>query len=375
MALARKVVLGMRKTRITALLIMIFFALIALIFSRKEINEISVEKERKAQQHEDISKRLEKLRKEGPKKEKYFSVTRVSFIKEEEPEEIHMIFVGDILLARRPGYTMRDTGNINYPFEKVKEKLSSADLTFGNMEGCFTGNVVTGNVKGKNGTWYCFRSPAKFAQSLTYAGFDVVSLANNHSMNGGQKGILDTIQTLDELGVVHVGAGKNITEAEACKITTVKGLKIGFLARTSIGVEGKAGENTPGIAVLDENIFKAVSDCDKKSDILITTFHWGNEQEKTPNQSQKKYVYRLIDAGVDIIIGHHPHVLQPVEIYKGKVIAYSLGNFVFDNPKESWRTSMILEVFIDSKTKDQRVNKIPVMINNTRPEIISKSAK
>ncbi|HRY60217.1 MAG TPA: CapA family protein [Patescibacteria group bacterium] len=286
-------------------------------------------------------------------------------------DNLKLTFVGDILLARHPGYIMRDTGNINYPFQFVTDELSKADITFGNMEGAFTGNVVTGNVSSGKGRWFCFRSPASFAPALKNAGFDIVTLANNHSMNGGKQGIVDTVNTLDKLKIRHVGAGVNKAQANKCEIIDYKGWKVGFLGRASIGTEGGAGVNSPGIGVLNKEIFDAVKDCQTKAEIVVATFHWGNENQTVPTAIQKDYAHRLIDAGVDIVIGHHPHVLQPIEIYKGKTIAYSLGNFVFDNPKKSWKTTMILTIEIDCEY-NQHVTKIPVEIQKFQPRIMDK---
>jgi poly-gamma-glutamate synthesis protein (capsule biosynthesis protein) len=296
-----------------------------------------------------------------------FALMGIFSVKANEKQKLSFAFVGDILLAGQAGRIMQATGNLNYPFEKVASVLSKADITFGNLECALTGNEVTRNVHQGANKWFCFKTPPKMGKSLVFAGFDIVSLANNHSMNGGEKGMIETIETLNKSGIKYVGGGRNYEEAHALKIIEAKGLKIGFLAYAAIGGPA-ATKNRPGIA-WPNNIYNEVSAAKSKVDILIVSLHWGIEGTNQPTEEQRKFAKKLIDAGADIIIGHHPHRLQPVEIYKGKIIAYSLGNFVFDNPRPASCQTVILWVEVDGQ-KNITYKKIPCYIKNAQPQLV-----
>lgn len=278
-------------------------------------------------------------------------------------QQISLAFVGDILLAGQAGRIMQKQGT-SYPFSKVESILNRADLAFGNLECALTGNVVTRNVREGKKKRFVFKTPPRFGKALVDGGIDVVSLANNHTMDGGKQGLLETMKTLKSLGIVYVGAGQNSKEARSCRILEIKGRKIGFLAYTDIGGGGS-------VAVLKNTlsqVLEEVKTAKRKTDLLIVSFHWGIEGSAKPSVRQKRIAYRVIDAGADIIIGHHPHVIQPVEIYKGKTIAYSLGNFVFDNPKPIYCKTTILWIDWDPSTGKQKITQIPCYIRSSRPE-------
>lgn len=288
-----------------------------------------------------------------------------------DSSSVKIAFVGDILLAGGAGQMMTKYG-LSYPFEKVVNILESADIVFGNLECSLTGNTITKNVPlvdktGKKTKSFVFKVPPKYAESLRLAGFDIVSLANNHTLNGGRKGLQETIETLEKLGIQYVGAGKDYSESRSCRVIGKKDKKIGFLAYSDIGPI-PATNNEPGVASAKDIplILKEIQQAKNLVDILIVSLHWGIERETRPSQRQRELAWKMIGAGADIIIGHHPHVLQPIEIYQGKTIAYSLGNFVFDNPKLSQRKTMVLFVKIDERG-NQRFYQIPCEIRNFRP--------
>lgn len=292
-----------------------------------------------------------------------------------ESERISFVFVGDVMLAGQAGRIMQNTGNLRYPFERVTPVLTKAEIAFGNLECVLTGDRVTPNIRQGPERRFYFKTPPKMAESLVFAGFDVISLANNHTLDGGRKGLLDTIMTLDQLGIKYVGAGKNAKEAYALKVLEVKNRKVGFLAWTDvINIPGaEAGEDKPGIAYLkgrEDIILRLIQEGRKKVDILIISVHWGVEGSTVPTLRQKTLARKWIEAGADIIIGHHPHRIQPVEIYKGKLIAYSLGNFVFDSPSPASRKTIILWVEVDEKNRIS-YKKIPCYITNAQPRLVS----
>jgi poly-gamma-glutamate capsule biosynthesis protein CapA/YwtB (metallophosphatase superfamily) len=207
----------------------------------------------------------------------------------------------------------------------VTHLLSGADLTLLNLEG----------PAPKNATHHTDGTSMSFDQrllpGLVHAGVDWVSLANNHIRNEGAQGISETIEALDGLAIAHSGAGANSTEARAPAVLTAGGLKIALLSYDNISVSG-ATSTKAGAALLQSNTY--VEDIAAAraagADLVIVYPHWGTEYSESVTATQKKYAHEMIDAGADLIIGAHPHVNGGMEVYNGKPIWYSLGNFVFD---------------------------------------------
>ncbi|MES2931056.1 MAG: CapA family protein [Patescibacteria group bacterium] len=249
-------------------------------------------------------------------------------IKKEEPsKETTLFFVGDIMLDR--GVESSVARNFNGDYRTLFDNVGSlhnADILFGNLEGDISD-------KGANvGSEFSFRMDPKVADTLSEAGFDIVSFANNHVGDWGVPVFADTLERLASAGIEKTGAGKNKKEAEAPVIIKKNGVRFGFLGFSDVGPNWiEAKDNAPGILLasdprLPEIIQNAKTDCD----VLIVSFHWGIEYEKTHNARQEALAHSAIDNGADMIIGHHPHVMQDVEVYNGKPIVYSLGNFIFD---------------------------------------------
>lgn len=298
-------------------------------------------------------------------------LTSRAFTQKTQNQQISLAFVGDVMLARSVGKKIATLG-VDYPFSKTGYILSSADIAFCNLEGALTGDRITGSSKA-----FIFCSPPSFGESLQKGGIDIVSLANNHANDCGTKGLIETIETLEKLGIKYVGAGRNYQEARSLRIIEVKGKKIGFLAYTdlsNVGLSAASATTTrPGVAsVKTEAVFEEVRTAKKKVDLLVVSFHWGVEyQIGEPNARQRNLAYRCIDEGADIIVGHHPHVLQKVEVYQGKTIAYTLGNFVFDNHRPSRARTMILWIDWEPLTGKQKIKEIPSYIRQCRPELLS----
>jgi len=291
-----------------------------------------------------------------------------AFAQEIQNQQISLAFVGDVMLARNVGKKIANLGK-DYPFSKTRRILSSADIAFANLEGVLTGDQITGSSKA-----FIFCSPPSFGESLVNGGIDIVSLANNHANDGGAKGLLETIKTLEELGIKYVGAGRNYLKARSLRIIEAKGKKIGFLAYTDLANIGlsaaSATSSQPGVAsARTRAVFDEIKAAKRKVDFLVVSFHWGIEyQIGEPNARQKNLAYKCIDEGADIIVGHHPHVLQRVEVYHGKTIAYSLGNFVFDNHRPSRARTMILWIDWNPLKGKQKITQIPCYIRSCRPE-------
>jgi len=279
-----------------------------------------------------------------------------------------LMFVGDVMMARGVEYKIQKygQGDFKFPFFKIQSFLTGADLLFGNLEGPISNRGV------KVGSIYSFRMNPMAIEGLKYAGFDVLSLANNHAFDYSRIAIEDTLKILKDNGIDYVGAGFNKKEAYTPLIKTIKETKIAFLAFTNLGTRNwEAGENQTGIAWLDEsNLIKSIGEARQKADIVIISFHMGEEYKTEADETQKYWAHLAIDNGADLVIGHHPHVIQEIERYKDKYIAYSLGNFVFDQDfSQEVKEGLILKVIIRNK-KIFKAEPIKIKINNYfQPEL------
>ena len=271
----------------------------------------------------------------------------------EEISSLKIVLVGDIMLDRGVKDKIEKEGNGDYkfPFLKIAPYLQKVDVVFGNLEGPITSDGQ------RVGSEYSFRDDPKCIEGLKYAHFNVLSLANNHILDYGQQGLVDTISILKESGILYVGAGMNLKDTFSLKIKEIGGVKIGFLAFTEFGSKyWWPKENSPGVAYLPERNFRyakgEIEEAKKKVDILIVSLHAGEEYSNTPTDFQKKFSKMAIEAGADIVVGHHPHAIQSIERYKTGWIDYSLGNFIFDQFfSEETMKGEILEVKVDKKTK------------------------
>ncbi len=279
---------------------------------------------------------------------------------------ITLIFAGDIMLSRAVGQKIQKTKDSNFPFLKIAETIRSADFAFANLE-----NPISD--RGANqGSIYSFRADPETAIGLESAGFDAVSVANNHIWDWGSKALLDTINILNELDIIPLGAGENFESANAPRFFTIHNTRLAFLAFTTLYPKSlEAGTNSIGISDPDpENIRHQIAIAKTKADLVIVSLHWGEEYQAHSNQTQQKLAREIIDAGANLVIGHHPHVIQEVEEYHGGYIFYSLGNFVFDqNFSEATRRGALAQI----KIKNRRIisaESIPVHINDQfQPEI------
>jgi poly-gamma-glutamate capsule biosynthesis protein CapA/YwtB (metallophosphatase superfamily) len=233
--------------------------------------------------------------------------------------------VGDLMLERDIIDLMDEYGAL-YPFERVLHLLNDADITIANMEGTFTERGVRANK------FYAFRTPPRFAVGLAQAGIDVVSLGNNHTMDYGETGLRDTLAALDEAGILHSGAGLNSNEARQPVFVEKNGLTLAFLSYASVLTEAHpAGPASPGVAAAEEAAIRQdVAAASREADLVIVSLHAGFEYRDAPNDQQRQLSRAAIEAGAALVLGHHAHVLQGWTQYRGGVIVYGLGNFVFD---------------------------------------------
>ena len=244
-------------------------------------------------------------------------------------EEINLLFAGDVFLSSHVLNAYDTAGGIGGVLdEELRQVIQASDYFMVNQEFPFSDRGTAAEDK-----QFTFRA----APSLTFVfkelGIDIVTLANNHAMDYGTDALLDTCDTLDKAGIRRVGAGKNLDEAKAPVILEAQGKKIGFLGASRVipVASWNATSTKPGMfttydpKILVDEIKKLREQCD----YLVAYVHWGIERSERPEDYQRSLGKQYIDAGADVVIGSHPHVLQGVEYYKGKPIVYSLGNFIF----------------------------------------------
>lgn len=280
-------------------------------------------------------------------------------------DKISLSFVGDLLVA---DYVSAITDQEGYPFlyQPSMLYLSEPDLTAGNLEFPVTTRGVP-----VEGTPYVFKGSPEVLPAMRDAGFDIMSLANNHALDQGVEGMLDTMKYLDEAGIAHMGAGNNDTEAFAPVIKEVRGIKVAYvgLSRVVPFSSWKADKNVAGVAESYDTrrALEAIAKAKKEADIVVVMVHWGKERVDQPEPYQKDFGKQYIDAGADLVIGSHPHVLQGFEMYKGKWIAYSLGNFIFSSyPKETAGETGVLDA-VCSKSGDCEMTFHPMFTVNAQP--------
>lgn len=246
-----------------------------------------------------------------------------------DKKEVYTLgFVGDIMLDRGVKWATEKEEEPYYSLlEEIIPTLQSYDVLFGNLEGPMS---ATGTDQG---SIYSFRMDPRNAKVLKEAGFDILSVANNHSFDWGVHAFKDTMRILDESGIAHIGGGNTIEDASTPHISTLPdGTTIAFLGFSEFGKNWmEATSDSAGIAIINTDfIHPAVEILKEQHDIVVISLHFGEEYEELPNETQRELSEGIIDAGADLVVGHHPHVLQPLEKYSDGYIAYSLGNFIFD---------------------------------------------
>jgi hypothetical protein len=213
-------------------------------------------------------------------------------------------------------------------FASIVGQLRRADLTVGNLE-CALTHDGHGGIPGK----CTLRGTPLWATVLKQAGISFVTLANNHVMDFGPEGLFATMEALRRAGMRFAGAGRNREEACAPVFLDVSGRRVAFLGRSAVIVSAPtyAERNVPGVAFLEtDETLDAIRACRSRADLVIAMIHWGIEEYCYPSPAQRALARRFVAAGADVVLGHHPHVLQGIERMGTGVVAYSLGNFAFD---------------------------------------------
>jgi poly-gamma-glutamate capsule biosynthesis protein CapA/YwtB (metallophosphatase superfamily) len=268
---------------------------------------------------------------------------------------------GDVLADRQVGTYMDKNGG-EAVFAEVRPLLETAHLAFLNLE-C----PLSDRGRPDPHKEYTFLGRPALVDGLVSAGIDVVSLANNHAVDFGPAALLDTIERLDKAGVNHAGAGADLQAAQEPALLITPAGTVAVLAFTEIIHPGfpatgeRAGVNP---ATDRKKLLAAIASAEERADFVIVSFHWGTEYTRQPSQGQRKLAHQAIDAGADLILGHHPHVIQGLELYKDRLIAYSLGDFVWDHHSRETGETVVLRVAM-KPDEPPSIEAIPVYLNDS----------
>lgn len=245
------------------------------------------------------------------------------------PEPV-LSFVGDMLFTENTLSRYNSTGITSMVSEELLSAMTGADLFMVNEEFPFSTRGEAAEDK-----QFTFRVDPSYVRIFQELGVDVTTVANNHALDFGVDAFTDSLDTLDQAGIARVGGGRTLEEAKAPVIRTVGDTTVGILGASRVIPVSSwaAGSARPGMfTAYDQTpLLNEISDLSAQCDHTLVYLHWGIEKDEYPQEYQRKLAYACIDAGADLVIGSHPHVLQGFEMYKGKLIVYSLGNFIFSN--------------------------------------------
>lgn len=257
-----------------------------------------------------------------------------------------LIATGDIIPARSVNFQTTQRNDFTWAFNPTAEIVRNADLTFINLESPLIKNCpVT-----QEGMIFC--GDERHIEGLITAGVDVVNLANNHAGNYGFEGIENTANLLKQGGIT-------VTGRSGAKFKEIRGIKFAFLGYNDIGSKEK------GLSWAEEDkVVKEIQEAKKQAGVVIVTFHWGVEYVSQPTERQKNLAHLAVDSGADLIIGNHPHWIQPVEVYNGRLITYAHGNYIFDQmwSRETREGVMGKYTFYDNRLVDAQF--FPVYIQD-----------
>ena len=311
---------------------------------------------------------------------------------EKQTEVLRIRVVGDMMFSRNIGLNI-EQGKGDKHLSQVKELLRDADLTIANLENPLwkytapappkkkeeqdaqAGTGAQTRASSKNGTKnenaqvpekIVLIGHPKAKDIIKDAGIDMVSLANNHLMDGGSEGLIATLENLDAAGIAYTGAGRNLQEAMKPATSEIKGHNIAYLAVSNIIPGGyAASSNKAGIApgrTQPKAVLQAIKSLKAEHDVVLVSIHWGTEYADKPSAQQVSFAHQCIEAGADALLCAHPHVLQGFELYKGKLIAYSLGDFLFDIYHSKADESVICELEFNEQHELSAARLLPILI-------------
>ncbi len=289
-----------------------------------------------------------------------------------QAEEVVVNAVGDIMLAGRWAGQIREKG-YDYPFAATRSELLKGDISLANLEAPLA-------RRGREFTDKKFRflGDPQLAPALKRAGIHVVTLANNHSMDFGAAALSETMLNLEKAGILWVGAGSDLRAARQAAIVEVKGKRVAFLGYSlTLPEEFYATDSRAGTAPGHADLFvEDIAAARKMADYVIVSFHWGTEGSSSAKPYQQAAARRAIRAGADAVIGHHPHVLQGVERYKGGIIFYSLGNFAFASKGRTAVHGAMVRLRLNGASREAEL--LPLDVYNRRvqfqPRLLAKES-
>jgi poly-gamma-glutamate synthesis protein (capsule biosynthesis protein) len=272
-----------------------------------------------------------------------------------DPEDLRLAMVGDVMLDRGVADAIAVNG-LGSILPVVSDQLQAADIAFANLE-CPLATVGPHDPAGA-----VFRADPSTVTVLLQGGFDIVSLANNHALNSGLDALIETIGHLEDAGISYVGAAREEPHASDPVFLEARGARIGSLAYTDLAAHHSSQSKVgPGLTKLQTQVAAAKAGCD----LLVVSFHWGVEDSDVPTERQVAVAHASIDSGADLVVGHHPHVLQGAEIYRNRLILYSVGDFIFDPGTTDEAESGIFEIYYGAG-RGLQLRMTPVIIPASR---------
>lgn len=298
--------------------------------------------------------------------------TIVPAIASPQPETANrttVMFTGDINLGRCVARASIRAGDYTHPFKHVAEKLSLADITVGSLDG---------SLSNTSEAQACPQSmnligPQNMVQGLQFAGFDVITVATNHVKDCGHKGFFcanqsffDTIDTLTQAGIQPVGGGATLDDARKPVVIEKQGVRFAFLGINQINSYVWATEDSPGVTPLSietiEQIKADIAAAKAIADVVIVLPQWGTEYASQPDPIQRQWAREMTDAGATLIVGNHPHIIQPMESFPNGTAFYALGNFVFDQGQNFRREGMVVQATFNGAQLES-IQLMPIDIN------------
>jgi poly-gamma-glutamate synthesis protein (capsule biosynthesis protein) len=268
-----------------------------------------------------------------------------------------LIFAGDVMFSRAVRREILGKRDSAMPFRKIAPLMQAADITFVNLESPFSdqGPYHDGGM--------IFHAAPETIEGLKLAGVNMASTANNHARDCGPHGVEFTLKWLRSHGIRPVGSAETEEAAHEGVVFARNGVRFGFLGYTFDQRNGNWKDIDPRIALADPAVMaRDVAELKKRCDVVIVSMHNGIEYQPKPSAAQIVFAHAAIDAGAKLVIGHHPHVVEPNESYRGGIIYYSLGNFVFDQyQREATQHGEVVEVsFLGHEILDTHVMKVKI---------------
>lgn len=308
------------------------------------------EADKKEQENQIAEERKERG---NPKKQEEDKAAEEEKAAEEKPKEVSLVFTGDILLSSYVLNNYESSGMQGILSEQLQNEMIQAQLTIANEEFPFSTRGSQAPDK-----QFTFRVDPSYVKIFQEMGIDGVTLANNHALDYGTEALSDTFSALDSAGIAYIGAGDTKERAAQPVVTELEGKKFAVLAASRVipEISWNIENQQPGMLCTydSEALCEAIRKAKESCEYVAVYVHWGIERDNMPQEYQRSLGRAYIDAGADLVIGAHPHVLQGIEYYNGKPIVYSLGNFIFN---QEIKSTVLLKAVVtpENETKLQLI--------------------